>query len=180
MYDPSGAIVAAPTFGLPESPGGERNWDYRFSWFRDVLTLIALLRAGSKAESERSFNWVFDAVGGAPGQVQIMYGIRGERSLTEVELPWLEGHEGARPVRIGNGAYKQIQLDMVGEFGMLIVCDASSTRQVSPMCRNHQAAANRVARSGPDGQGIWEVRGPARPFTASKIGPGPRSTAGSA
>src|SRR5262249_34986381 len=133
VFKPSGAVVAAPTFGLPESPGGERNWDYRFCWVRDAsLSLLALLRAGANEEAERFFNWLLDAVGGAPGQLQIMYGVRGERRLTEVELPWLSGYEGARPVRIGNAAYEQFQLDIVGEFATLLYTGAKHFGEVSP------------------------------------------------
>jgi len=171
-YDPSGAIVAAPTYGLPEAPGGERNWDYRFCWVRDAsLTLMALLRGGAKEEAERFFNWMLDAIGGAPGQIQIMYGIRGERRLTEVELPWLAGYEGARPVRIGNAAYSQFQLDVVGEFAMMLYNGVKHFGEVSPQVREivkrigSWVAANWTKQD----KGVWEVRGPDRSFTASKV-----------
>ncbi len=172
VYNPSGAIVAAPTFGLPEAPGGERNWDYRFCWLRDAsLTLFALLRGGAKDEAERFFNWILDAVGGAPGQVQIMYGIRGERRLTEVELPWLAGYEGARPVRIGNAAYEQFQLDIVGEFAMMIYNGVKHFGEVSPQVREiMRRIATGVAKNWTrQDKGIWEMRGPDRSFTASKV-----------
>src|SRR5215510_14591423 len=120
-YRPNGAIVAAPTFGLPETPGGERNWDYRFTWIRDsVLALNALMSAGLTAEAQAFAEWFAAAIGGAPGQFQIMYGIRGERILTEIELPWLSGYGNARPVRIGNGAYDQFQLDVLGELASVM------------------------------------------------------------
>ncbi len=130
----TGAIVAAPTFGLPEAPGGSRNWDYRFCWLRDAsLTLGALQRAGLEDEAKRSFEWLVDAVGGAPSQLQIMYGIRGERRLTESELDWLPGYGGARPVRIGNAAYRQFQLDVFGEFAAILHSGARQIREaVSP------------------------------------------------
>ena len=169
-YDPSGAIVPAPTFGLPEAPGGERNWDYRYCWVRDAsLTLMALLRGGAKEEAERFFNWVLDAVGGAPGQIQIMYGIRGERRLTEVELPWLAGYEGARPVRVGNAAYDQFQLDVVGEFA-LMSRGVQHFGEVSPQAREivkrigTWVAANWTRQD----KGVWEVRGPIAPSPRPK------------
>jgi GH15 family glucan-1,4-alpha-glucosidase len=172
VFEPTGAIVAAPTFGLPETPGGERNWDYRFCWVRDAsLTLRALLRAGAVDESDRFFKWLVDAVGGAPGQLQIMYGIRGERRLTEVELPWLSGYEGARPVRIGNAAYQQFQLDIAGEFAVILYEGAVHLGEMSPQVATAlKKVAAAVARSWtrPD-KGIWEMRGPDRDFTASKV-----------
>jgi GH15 family glucan-1,4-alpha-glucosidase len=172
VYNPSGAVVAAPTFGLPEAPGGERNWDYRFCWVRDAsLSLFALLRAGAKDEAERFFNWMLDAVGGAPGQLQIMYGIRGERRLTETELPWLAGYEGARPVRIGNAAYQQFQLDIVGEFATLLHNGVKHFGEASPKVQAvlksiaQQVAVNWTKKD----KGIWEMRGPDRAFVASKV-----------
>jgi GH15 family glucan-1,4-alpha-glucosidase len=171
-YGPTGAIVAAPTFGLPEAPGGERNWDYRFCWVRDAaLTLRALLRAGLYDEFEQFLEWLVQAVGGAPGQLQIMYGIRGERRLTEVELPWLAGYEGAKPVRIGNAAYQQFQLDIVGEFAVALYDGVRHSGKLSPQVRT---VLKRVAVgvsnnwSKPD-KGIWEMRGPDRSFTVSKV-----------
>jgi GH15 family glucan-1,4-alpha-glucosidase len=171
-YAPSGAVVAAPTFGLPEALGGERNWDYRFCWVRDAsLTITALMRAGIDDEAAHFFNWLADAVGGAPQQMQIMYGIRGERRLTELELDWLSGYSGARPVRVGNAAYAQFQLDVYGEFatamyrGMKLLGRASSraTQGLKTVCEIVKQVWTTKDR------GIWEVRGPTRSFTASKV-----------
>jgi GH15 family glucan-1,4-alpha-glucosidase len=172
VFEPSGAVVAAPTFGLPETPGGERNWDYRYCWVRDAsLTLRALLLAGAKEEAQTFFNWILDAVGGAPEQLQIMYGIRGERRLTETELPWLSGYEGAKPVRIGNAAYEQFQLDIVGELAVAFQLGLRHFGEVSPKA---QAVFRRVAIGVSKNwmkkdKGIWEMRGPDRSFTASKV-----------
>ncbi|MDX2092250.1 MAG: glycoside hydrolase family 15 protein [Kofleriaceae bacterium] len=172
-YAPNGAIVAAPTFGLPETPGGERNWDYRFTWVRDsVFTVLALLRAGLTDEADQFGTWLFDAIGGAPGQFQIMYGIRGERILTESSLDWLGGYGGARPVRIGNGAYTQFQLDVLGELAAVVFAYAKAYGKL-PMrgAEAIKSAAETVAnRWTENGHGIWEMRGPTRPFVASKLG----------
>jgi GH15 family glucan-1,4-alpha-glucosidase len=171
-YRPSGAIVAAPTFGLPETPGGGRNWDYRFTWVRDsVLTLNALLRAGLFDEGRAFGDWFQDAIGGAPDQLQIMYGIRGERRLTEVEIPWLEGHGGAKPVRIGNGAYDQFQLDVLGELAHVIFAFGKAAGGLRPLGREAmKAVAERTAAVWQEtDHGIWEMRGPTRSFTASKV-----------
>ncbi len=171
-YRPSGAIVAAPTFGLPETPGGERNWDYRFCWVRDaVLTLRALIASG-ELDCARAFgDWLANAIGGAPEQLQIMYGIRGERRLTEVDLDWLAGYGGARPVRVGNGAYKQFQLDVVGELAEVLYLYVHALGKMSERAgKAFELLANKVARewTKPD-HGIWEMRGPTRHFTASKV-----------
>jgi GH15 family glucan-1,4-alpha-glucosidase len=171
-YRPNGAIVAAPTFGLPESPGGERNWDYRFTWVRDsVLALNALLRASLVAEAQDFADWLLDAVGGAPGQFQIMYGIRGERILTESTLPWLEGHGGAKPVRIGNGAYSQFQLDVLGELSAVFFKFAQLQGRLDDEDIDAlRSTVEVVAKSWTtNDHGIWEMRGPVRPFTASKV-----------
>ena len=132
-YWPTGGIVAAPTTSLPEHLGGIRNWDYRFCWLRDAtLTLLALMDAGFYDEAQAWREWLVRAVAGSPEQVQIMYGIAGERRLTEWEVPWLPGYEGSAPVRIGNAAHGQLQLDVFGE-----VMDALH------QARSHGLAASR-------------------------------------
>ena len=171
-YRPNGAIVAAPTFGLPETPGGERNWDYRFTWIRDsVLALNALMLAGLTAEALDFGEWFMRAIGGSPGQFQIMYGIRGERILTEIPLPWLPGHGGATPVRIGNAAYSQFQLDVLGEFAGVVYAFARLQGRLGEHGRNAmRASAETVAAMWQrEDHGIWEMRGPERSFTASKV-----------
>jgi GH15 family glucan-1,4-alpha-glucosidase len=115
-YAPTGGIVAAPTTSLPEQLGGVRNWDYRYCWLRDAtFTLLALMNAGYYDEARSWRDWLFRAVAGSPDQLQIMYGLGGERRLTEWEATWLPGFEGSRPVRIGNAAVNQTQLDVYGE-----------------------------------------------------------------
>jgi GH15 family glucan-1,4-alpha-glucosidase len=171
-YAPTGAVAAAATTSLPETPGGERNWDYRYTWIRDAaLTLWALLLLGYEAEARAWRDWLVRAVAGKPSELQIMYGVAGERRLTELELDWLPGYEGAAPVRIGNAASRQFQLDVYGEVLDLLHQAASGGLQ-------HEEAAWRVERSmldflegawrEPD-EGIWEVRGPRRDFTHSKV-----------
>jgi len=116
-YEPTGGIVAAPTTSLPEKLGGARNWDYRYCWLRDAtFTLLALMNSGYTDEASAWHNWLLRAAAGAPGNMQIMYGIRGQRRLLEWEAGWLPGYEGAQPVRIGNAAHAQLQLDVYGEL----------------------------------------------------------------
>src|ERR687898_502848 len=174
-YAPTGAIVAAPTTSLPETPGGSRNWDYRFAWVRDAsLTLEALWVAACPDEAEDFFRFFATAAGtqladGDP--LPIMYGIRGERHLPEVELAHLAGYDGSRPVRIGNGAWRQVQLDVYGEL-------LSAACQLAEQMGQHDATtaafltglADAAARrwTEPD-QGIWEVRGAPQHFTYSKL-----------
>jgi GH15 family glucan-1,4-alpha-glucosidase len=171
-YAPTGGIVAAPTTSLPEWLGGVRNWDYRYCWLRDAtLTLLALIRAGYADEASAWRDWLLRAIAGSPDELQIMYGVAGERRLTEIELTWLAGYEGSRPVRIGNGASEQLQLDVYGE-----VVDAlyQSRRQGLPASDAAWKLTHKVIdwlESGwrePD-EGIWEVRGPRRHFTHSKV-----------
>jgi GH15 family glucan-1,4-alpha-glucosidase len=171
-YSPTGGIVAAPTTSLPEELGGSRNWDYRYCWVRDAtFTLYALLLAGYAEEAKAWREWLLRAIAGAPDEMQIMYGPAGERRLTELEVPWLAGYEGSRPVRIGNGAVNQFQLDLYGE-----VMDALyQSRRAGVATRPHEWEVQRVlmdflesAWQRPD-EGIWEVRGPRRHFTHSKV-----------
>jgi GH15 family glucan-1,4-alpha-glucosidase len=171
-YAPTGGIVAAPTTSLPESLGGVRNWDYRYCWLRDAtFTLYALMAGGYIDEARAWREWLVNSVAGTPTHLQIMYGLAGERRLTELELPWLRGYADSKPVRIGNAAYAQHQLDVYGE-----VLDALhlARRYGLPPDEN----AWRVERAllefletdwhRPD-EGIWEVRGPRRHFTHSKV-----------
>jgi GH15 family glucan-1,4-alpha-glucosidase len=171
-YAPTGGIVAAPTTSLPEALGGVRNWDYRYCWLRDAtLTLLALVRAGYEDEARAWRNWLLRAIAGLPDQLQIMYGLGGERRLSELELHWLGGYEGSRPVRTGNAASKQLQLDVYGE-----VADALYHARVAGLPASAEAwALNRKLLEWledgwrePD-EGIWEVRGPRRHFTHSKV-----------
>jgi GH15 family glucan-1,4-alpha-glucosidase len=171
-FAPTGGIVAAPTTSLPEWIGGVRNWDYRFCWLRDAtLTLLALIRGGYVDEAGAWRDWLLRAIAGSPDDLQIMYGVAGERRLTEIELEWLDGYEGSRPVRIGNGASGQRQLDVYGE-----VVDAlyQARRQGLPPSDDAWRLTCRLIdwlESGwqePD-EGIWEVRGPRRHFTHSKV-----------
>ena len=171
-YAPTGGMVAAPTTSLPESIGGPRNWDYRFCWLRDAtLTLLAMLRSGYHEEATTWRQWLLRAVAGDPADVQIMYGIAGERRLDERELDWLAGYEGSRPVRVGNAASTQLQLDVYGE-----ILDALYQAQVhgAPDDPNVWSVAQKMLEWLEEGwrvedAGIWEVRGPARHFTHSKV-----------
>jgi GH15 family glucan-1,4-alpha-glucosidase len=171
-YEPTGGILAAPTTSLPEHIGGVRNWDYRYCWLRDAtFTLLALMNAGFIDEARAWRNWLLRAVAGDPGKAQILYGVGGQRRIREYELDWLAGYEGSRPVRVGNAAYGQFQLDVYGE-----VMDALH------QARSHGLPADDHAWSlqqnlmeflegawdNPD-EGIWEVRGPRRHFTHSKV-----------
>ena len=171
-YAPTGGLVAAPTTSLPEQLGGSRNWDYRFCWLRDAtLTLLALMNAGYYDEARAWRDWLLRAAAGAPAQLQIMYGLAGERRLTEWEVPWLPGYEDSRPVRIGNAAHGQLQLDVFGE-----VMDAlHQGRRGGLDSRAEDWAFQRAILehlttlwTQPD-EGIWEVRGRRRHFTFSKV-----------
>jgi GH15 family glucan-1,4-alpha-glucosidase len=173
IHAPTGSIVAAPTTSLPEELGGVRNWDYRYCWTRDAsLTLDALMRGGYAQEAAAWDDWLMRASAGAPAEMQIMYGVAGEHRLTEVELPWLPGYEGSKPVRIGNGAYDQFQLDIYGE--MLNTFNEARLQGVeTPPAYWDQlrVIVDFVEQSWqrPD-EGIWEVRGGGhRQFTHSKL-----------
>ncbi|WP_093841439.1 glycoside hydrolase family 15 protein [Streptomyces aidingensis] len=171
-YAPTGGIVAAPTTSLPEEIGGSRNWDYRYTWLRDAaITLSSLLRTGYREEARAWREWLLRAVAGDPQNLQIMYGIAGERELGETELDWLPGYENSRPVRIGNGAASQLQLDVYGE-----VTEALHLAHMTGLARNDHAnlLLLKLIRyledhwDEPD-EGIWEVRGPRRHFVHSKV-----------
>jgi len=171
-FAPTGGIVAAPTTSLPEQLGGVRNWDYRYCWLRDAtFTLYALKIGGYTEESVAWRNWLLRAVAGDPAALQIMYGPSGERRLVELELPWLPGYEGSRPVRIGNAASNQLQLDVYGEVmdAMLLAprCGAEADRASWELQIELMKGLERVWEE-PD-EGIWEVRGPRRHFTHSKV-----------
>jgi GH15 family glucan-1,4-alpha-glucosidase len=171
-YYPTGGIVAAPTTSLPEQPGGERNWDYRYCWLRDAtFTLMALVHAGYREEAQAWGAWLRRSVAGTPAQLQTLYGLGGERWVLEWEVPWLSGYQGASPVRIGNAASSQLQLDVYGEL-----VDALYQEAVAGLAR--PMASWDIQRSlvshlekiweYPD-ESIWEVRGGAQNFTFSKV-----------
>jgi GH15 family glucan-1,4-alpha-glucosidase len=168
----TGAIVAAPTTSLPEQLGGARNWDYRYCWLRDsVLTLNALLEGGYTAEALGFGRWAIRTWAGDPADVQIMYGTQGERYLDERELDWLPGYEGSRPVRVGNAAAKQFQLDVYGEVAGVAYAAATVTGHVEPSTWPRVRALIEHLEhvwNEPD-DGIWEVRGPRRHFVQSKV-----------
>ena len=171
-YAPTGGIVAAPTTSLPEWIGSVRNWDYRYCWLRDAtLTLLALLNAGHVEEATHWRRWLLRAVAGDPADLQIMYGVAGERRLSEFELPWLSGYEGSAPVRVGNAASEQLQIDVYGE-----VMDALYQARIHGLPVEEPAWALQQSLLGyleeawrkPD-QGIWEIRGERRHFVHSKV-----------
>jgi GH15 family glucan-1,4-alpha-glucosidase len=171
-FEPTGAIVAAPTTSLPESLGGKRNWDYRFCWVRDATrTLLAFMGAGYYDEAYAWREWLLRAAAGSPAQMQIMYGIAGERRLSEWELPWLPGYENSQPVRVGNDAHRQLQLDVYGEL-----MDAIQQARQHSLTLTESGWALQLALlehleeawREPD-QSIWEVRSEPRHFTFSKV-----------
>ncbi|WP_119583308.1 glycoside hydrolase family 15 protein [Streptomyces europaeiscabiei] len=171
-YAPTGGIVAAATTSLPEEIGGVRNWDYRHCWLRDsTLALGALLACGYQEEAEAWRDWLLRAAAGDPADLQIMYGMAGERRIPEHDLPWLSGYEGSRPVRVGNDAVHQLQLDVYGEvIDSLFVSRRSGLPDKPDMWRMQCALMEYLltAWRKPD-EGLWEVRGPRRHFTHSKV-----------
>jgi GH15 family glucan-1,4-alpha-glucosidase len=171
-YDPTGGIVAAPTTSLPEQLGGVRNWDYRYCWLRDAtFTLEALIAVGFDDIARGWRDWLLRAVAGSPSDLQIVYDIRGNRRLPEIELPWLRGYEGARPVRLGNDAHGQFQLDVYGEvIDLLFTAHRSGIEQTDDEWAVFCEIVSDVERrwQQPD-RGLWEVRGPAQHFTHSKV-----------
>jgi GH15 family glucan-1,4-alpha-glucosidase len=171
-FAPTGGIVAAPTTSLPESLGGLRNWDYRYTWLRDsTFTLYALLGAGYREEADAWRRWLLRAAAGLPEQLAIMYGIAGERWLPEIEIPWLPGYENSRPVRVGNRAIEQRQLDVYGEvMDAFHVARESSLRPLDETWRLQSALLRHLEGAWRDTDcGIWEVRGPPRAFTHSRL-----------
>ncbi len=171
-YEPTGGIVAAPTTSLPEKLGGARNWDYRFCWLRDAtFTLLALLNSGYTEEASAWYNWLLRAVAGSPANMQIMYGIMGQRRLLEWEAGWLPGYEGAQPVRVGNAAHAQLQLDVYGE---LIDAFHQSRMAALELDENSWALGRQVLDhladvwDQPD-HGIWERRGEGKHYVSSKV-----------
>ncbi len=171
-YAPTGGLVAAATTSLPEQLGGSRNWDYRHCWLRDAtFSLYALMVGGYTNEAIAWREWLVNAVAGRPEELQIMYGIRGERHLTELEIDWLPGYEGSRPVRVGNAAVRQYQLDVYGELMDALHLTRRLGLPPSDDAWRVQCAIMKFLERGwrdPD-EGIWEVRGPRRHFTHSKV-----------
>jgi GH15 family glucan-1,4-alpha-glucosidase len=170
-YKPTGGVVAAPTMALPEELGGERNWDYRYCWLRDTtFTLVALMDGGYFEEAEAWLNWLLRTIAGSPEQIQIMYGIKGERTLTEWNINWLPGYENSKPVRVGNAAAEQVQLDIYGEvLGAFYLAHGKITQEREldfHMVRGLVDSLLKIWEQ-PD-EGIWETRGGPQQFVYSK------------
>jgi GH15 family glucan-1,4-alpha-glucosidase len=171
-YAPTGGIVAAPTTSLPEQLGGVRNWDYRYCWLRDAtFTLSALMLAGLTEEARAWREWLLRAVAGQPRQMQILYGVAGERRITEQQLDWLAGYQGSRPVRVGNAAVNQFQLDVYGEVMDTLYMGRHIGLESDETAWDFQRALLEFLESnwGEPDEGIWEIRGPRRHFTHSKV-----------
>ena len=173
-FEPTGAIVAAPTCSLPEGIGGERNWDYRYTWIRDAaFTLYGLIRIGFTDEAAKFMDWIEARVSevNPDGSLQIMYGIDGRHQLTEETLDHLDGYQSSRPVRIGNGAYDQLQLDIYGELMDAVYLSNKYGAPISyDFCVHLRRLINWVADNWhrPD-EGVWEMRGGKQHFVYSKI-----------
>lgn len=171
-YEPTGGVLAAPTTSLPEQPGGSRNWDYRYCWLRDAtFTLLALMNAGYQREAQRWRDWLARSVAGSGDQVQTLYGVAGEREVSEWEVPWLRGYRGASPVRVGNAASEQLQLDVFGELADVL--HRSHGRMVRSPEANFALQQEMLGHlekiwREPD-HGIWEVRAKKQHFTHSKV-----------
>ncbi len=171
-YRPTGGVVAAVTAGLPESIGGERNWDYRYCWLRDTsFMLLVLMSAGYTDEAVRWRLWLLRAIAGSPGQIQSLYGIDGERRLMEWEVGWLAGYEHSLPVRIGNAASEQFQLDVYGEVSVALGRTPVADDELkTPSLEMEAALIDHLCRVWPlPDEGIWETRGGAQHFVHSKV-----------
>jgi GH15 family glucan-1,4-alpha-glucosidase len=172
IYAPTGGIVAAPTTSLPEALGGSRNWDYRYCWLRDAtMTLEALISGGYTEEAEAWRRWLIRAVAGSPDDIQIMYGVGGERRLPEWEVDWLPGYEGSRPVRIGNAAVSQLQLDVPGEVmdSLYIGLKGGLAPAESAWSMQQSLLTYLETRWESPDEGLWEIRGVSRHFVHSKV-----------
>ncbi|MGH3626224.1 MAG: glycoside hydrolase family 15 protein, partial [Sciscionella sp.] len=171
-YQPTGGIIAAPTTSLPETPGGNRNWDYRYCWLRDAtLTLLAMDNFNCTTEAAQWRRWLLRAVAGDPSELQIMYGLAGERHLLEWELDWLPGYQGAAPVRVGNAAYQQLQLDVYGELmDTLHLARERGHDETAESWALQRGLMKQLAKiwQQPD-KSLWEVRGEDRHFTYSRV-----------
>jgi len=171
-YRPSGGIVAAATASLPEKIGGVRNWDYRYCWLRDTaFTLLVLMQAGYVEEAVEWRKWLLRAIAGAPDQIQTIYGICGERQILEWVADWLPGYENSRPVRIGNAAVNQFQLDVFGEVAAALNRTPEEDDEIRvSSAAVHAALIDHLCKvwDQPD-EGIWETRGGPKHFTHSKV-----------